>query len=414
MLRFEETGSGVIVRPDGAPAACLRPDEQPRGRRGRPRPSSAIHLHDGRVLQPDARLDRPQGRRRRPPARRDDLPAARLGDSDEAAVGTWVLALGSPFGLTHSVSQGIISARSRHEDELQDDGVENQDFLQTDAAINPGNSGGPLVNLKGEVIGINTAIASNGGGSEGVGFSIPINLARWIMDQLSPRGGSAAGAMGVGLADLERRPRPRRLGLDRPRGAGSSSVQPATRPPPRPASAGGDVVLRFNGVDVANLNHLINLVAMAPIGPAADVVVWRDGHELIKAVTVADLERIAAIDPRARSREGRPLGPGRAGQAPAARRPGADRPRRHERPEARPAGQDLGRRGPDIDPSSPLAAQLQPMDVIDAAGKAAVRSVDDLNKALATRPAGRGPLELWVQRPDASAAGCTCSAVRVP
>src|SRR5262249_26268803 len=133
---------------------------------------------------------------------RNDLPVARLGNSDNVAVGHWVLALGSPFGLTHSVSQGIISARGRHEQELEDVGVENQDFLQTDAAINPGNSGGPLVNRKGKVIGINTAMASNGGGSEGVGFSIPINLAKWIMAQLITAGKVSRGAMGVNLQDL--------------------------------------------------------------------------------------------------------------------------------------------------------------------------------------------------------------------
>ena len=128
---------------------------------------------------------------------RDDLPAARLGNSDEAAIGTWVMALGSPFGLRHSVSQGIISARGRQMDELPD--VVNQDFIQTDAAINPGNSGGPLVNMKGEVIGINNSIASNGGGNEGVGFSIPINLARWIMNELIVHGRVTRGALGVDL-----------------------------------------------------------------------------------------------------------------------------------------------------------------------------------------------------------------------
>ena len=107
------------------------------------------------------------------------------------------MALGSPFGLMHSVSQGIISARGRHMDELPD--VVNQDFLQTDAAINPGNSGGPLVNMKGEVIGINNSIASNGGGNEGVGFSIPINLARWIMNELIVHGRVNRGALGVDL-----------------------------------------------------------------------------------------------------------------------------------------------------------------------------------------------------------------------
>ena len=140
---------------------------------------------------------------------RDDLPAARLGNSDEAQVGTWVMALGSPFGLMHSVSQGIISARGRQMDELPD--VVNQDFLQTDAAINPGNSGGPLVNMKGEVIGINNSIASNGGGNEGVGFSIPINLARWIMNELIAHGRVTRGALGVDLqpqflAEGRRRP----------------------------------------------------------------------------------------------------------------------------------------------------------------------------------------------------------------
>ena len=131
-------------------------------------------------------------------------------------MGTWVLALGSPFGLMHSVSQGIISARSRHMDELQD--VENQDFLQTDAAINPGNSGGPLVNMKGEVIGINNSIASNGGGNEGVGFSIPINLARWIMNELIAHGHVTRGALGVDLQTNFRQEDATNLGLDRPPG----------------------------------------------------------------------------------------------------------------------------------------------------------------------------------------------------
>src|SRR5207253_2334078 len=113
---------------------------------------------------------------------------------------------------------GIISARGRHESELYDDGVENQDFLQTDAAINPGNSGGPLVNLRGEVIGINTAIASNGGGNEGVGFSIPINLAKWVMGQLIASGRVSRGAMGVTLEDLAP-DKAAAMGLGRPRGA---------------------------------------------------------------------------------------------------------------------------------------------------------------------------------------------------
>ncbi len=183
--------------------------------------------------------------------------------------------MGSPFGLNHSVSQGIISGRGRHEVDLERAGVENQDFLQTDAAINPGNSGGPLVNMKGEVVGINIAILSNGGGNEGVGFSIPINLARWIMGQLLANGRVNRGALGIKLhPDFEAESAPS-SGSTGPRGPGSCRSISS-----RPQRASGvkvnDVVVRFNGVDVIDLNHLINLVSMAPIGQAADVVIWRD------------------------------------------------------------------------------------------------------------------------------------------
>ena len=178
---------------------AFRPDQSSRRRGRASRRRSGSSCSDGRSLLPeriwsDAKADIAVLK-----LDRDDLPAARMGNSDDAAVGSWVMALGSPFGLTHSVSQGIISARGRHMDELQD--VENQDFLQTDAAINPGNSGGPLVNMKGEVIGINNSIASNGGGNEGVGFSIPINLARWIMNELIVHGRVTAGRLGVDPAD---------------------------------------------------------------------------------------------------------------------------------------------------------------------------------------------------------------------
>ena len=219
---FEETGSGVIVRGDGS--GPLRPDQQPRGRGGQA--GQDQHLPPRRPSDPprtvwlDAKADIAVLK-----LGRDDLPAARLGNSDERRVGTWVLALGSPFGLTHSVSQGIISARGRHMDELQD--VENQDFLQTDAAINPGNSGGPLVNMKGEVIGINNSIASNGGGNEGVGFSIPINLARWIMNQLIAHGRVTRGALGIDLHPSSGRRTPSRWGWSGPEGPGSTWSIPA-------------------------------------------------------------------------------------------------------------------------------------------------------------------------------------------
>ena len=223
-------------RPQRRGAGALRPDEPPRGRGGASRRRSSIFLQDGRSLDARADLERRQGRHRRPqarprrPARRPAGQQRRRGRS-----GRWVLALGSPFGLTHSVSQGIISARGRHMDELQD--VENQDFLQTDAAINPGNSGGPLVNMKGEVIGINNSIASNGGGNEGVGFSIPINLARWIMNELIAHGRVTRGALGVDLQPDFRPGRRRRASGSTGPGAPGSTRSIADRPPPRAGSA---------------------------------------------------------------------------------------------------------------------------------------------------------------------------------
>jgi serine protease Do len=286
---FDETGSGVIVRADRASGLFVLTnnhviEKSPPG-------EIDIVLHDGQVLHPawyraDVKADIAVLA-----LARDDLPAARIGNSNEAAVGSWVLALGSPFGLMHSVSQGIISAKGRHMEELQD--VENQDFLQTDAAINPGNSGGPLVNMRGEVIGINNSIASNGGGNEGVGFSIPINLARWIMNQLVTSGRVSRGALGIVLHIEFRSEDALKLGLKRPRGAWIDVVSPAT-----PAEAGGlrndDVILQFNGVEVQDLNHLINLVSMAPIGKPAELIVWRDRKAVSLQVTVGDKDQTVA------------------------------------------------------------------------------------------------------------------------
>ena len=273
VAEYEETGSGVIVRGEGTRGLFVLTNNHVVANAATNQID--IFLSDGRSFHPariwaDSKADIAVLK-----VDRTDLPAARLGNSDDAAVGSWVLAMGSPFGLSHSVSQGIISGRGRHEIDLERNGVENQDFLQTDAAINPGNSGGPLVNMKGEIVGINIAILSNGGGNEGVGFSIPINLAKWIMGQLLTNGRVSRGALGVKLHPDFEPETAVALGLDRPKGAWIESVDLQS-----PAAQGGvkvgDVVLRFNGVEVADLNHLINLVSMAPIGQTADVIIWRD------------------------------------------------------------------------------------------------------------------------------------------
>ena len=407
---YEETGSGVVVRAEkGKTLYVLTNNHVVEGAASA---DVQIFLQDGRAIRPerawcDSRADIAVLK-----LGRDDLPAAKLGNSDDAAVGSWVLALGSPFGLTHSVTQGIISARGRHEKELESDGVENQDFLQTDAAINPGNSGGPLVNMKGEVIGINTAIASNGGGSEGVGFSIPINLARWIMTQLVASGRVSRGAMGVDLEDLKA-DQAMRLGLERPRGAQVKDVHPGS-----PAFKAGlkveDVVVRFNGVTVADLNHLINLVSMATIGREAEVVIWRDGREYVKSVTVADRDLVlagapagVADAPAASTREGllrrppRPSTPA-AADPNTAKVPGlglelvtldAASAKRLNLPE--------GLRGvavAKVDPNGPLAAFFRPLDVIASAAGRPIRTADEAVRALTKRADRVGALELVVQR----------------
>jgi serine protease Do len=284
--RFEETGSGVIIRSSRGPGLYVLTNHHVVD--GAKVSSIRVYLHDGRSILPVKVWNDAQADVAVLQLDRDDLPAARLGNSDEARVGTWVMALGSPFGLMHSVSQGIISARRRQMDELPD--VLNQDFLQTDAAINPGNSGGPLVNLKGEVIGINNSIASNGGGNEGVGFSIPINMARWIMNELIAHGRVTRGALGVDLNPEFLEKDALALGMDKPRGAWIGRVH-SSSPAAKAGIRDGDVVLRYAGVDIIDLNHLINLVSMTAVGQTADVIVWRGGREHKLTVTVGERDR---------------------------------------------------------------------------------------------------------------------------
>jgi len=283
---IEETGSGVLVRSDVALGLYVLTNHHVID--GSKPSKIRVFLQDGRAIHPvkfwnDGMADIAVLK-----LDQDDLPAARLGNSDEALVGTWVMALGSPFGLMHSVSQGIISARGRHMDELED--VKNQDFLQTDAAINPGNSGGPLVNMKGEVVGINNSIASNGGGNEGVGFSIPINLARWIMNELIAHGHVTRGALGVELNSSFHQDDAEALGMERPRGARIGIVHPSS-PAFEAGIREGDVILRFGGVDIVDLNHLINRVSMTPVGQSSEVIVWRDRKELRFRVLVGERAR---------------------------------------------------------------------------------------------------------------------------
>lgn len=203
-----------------------------------------------------------------------DLIPAVLGDSNSLEIGDFVLAVGSPFGLDRSVTFGIISAKGRRAINLSAN-VHLQDFLQTDAAINPGNSGGPLVNLRAEVIAMNTAIASPSGTSAGIAFSIPIRMVMLVADQLILYGHARRAYLGVTLDANFTLKRAKELGLPRANGACVTEVQPDS-----PASlanfAVGDVILKFNGVAVEDEKHLYNLVNLTEIGKEIPVTVYRN------------------------------------------------------------------------------------------------------------------------------------------
>ena len=195
-------------------------------------------------------------------------PAASLGDSDKLKVGDWVLAIGSPFGLQQTVTAGIISAKGRSLQGPFDD------FLQTDAAINPGNSGGPLVNMSGEVVGINSAILSRTGGNVGIGFSIPVNMARRIYTELVAKGKVTRGWLGVSIQPLTPE-LARSFGLKEPKGVLISDVVQDS-PAEKAGIQSGDIITDFAGKRVETPQDLQKVVAATEPGKAVPVAVWRD------------------------------------------------------------------------------------------------------------------------------------------
>ncbi|MEO8270023.1 MAG: trypsin-like peptidase domain-containing protein, partial [Aureliella sp.] len=197
-------------------------------------------------------------------------------NSDAMEIGDYVLAVGSPFGLSHSVTYGILSAKGRRNLELGSKEIEIQDFFQTDAAINPGNSGGPLLNMRGEIIGINTAIASNSGGNEGIGFSIPINMAVVVAEQLVLRGKLVRSHLGVVLDNVFDASTARRLGLNAPIGALVKSILPES-PAAQAGVQVGDVIVEFDGIRVENDGHLVKTVGLTPVGRSVEMVIYRNG-----------------------------------------------------------------------------------------------------------------------------------------
>ena len=240
---------------------------------------------DAEVVGRDAKTDLAVVKLKKPAL---DLVAAPFGDSDTQEVGDWVLAVGSPFGLEQTVSHGIISARGRVIGAGPYD-----DFLQTDAPINPGNSGGPLVDLDGEVIGINTAITTRSGGSEGVGFAIPSNVARKVYHELASSGHVTRGWLGVSIQDVDG-PLARHFGLDKSaKGALVADVMgegPAKAAGLRP----GDVIQEFDGKTVEGVRELQRMVADTEVGRSVSLKVWREKASRTLSIKVGDMDKFDA------------------------------------------------------------------------------------------------------------------------
>jgi serine protease Do len=219
---------------------------------------------------------------------KEKLLVASLGDSNRLQVGEWVLAIGNPFGLDSTVTAGIVSGIGRHIGAGPYD-----NFIQTDASINPGNSGGPLINLRGEVVGINTAIYSRSGGNIGIGFATPINLAKEILPQLESKGRVTRGWLGISI----QRVTPaiaNSLGMDKPRGALVADLSNGG-PAKRAGIKVGDVIVTFDGKDISDASDLPILVARTAPEKQVQVTVLRDKKEIPLAVTIGKLNEEQAV-----------------------------------------------------------------------------------------------------------------------
>lgn len=288
--RVEGTGSGVIVSADGYILTnnhvVSNADE------------INVTLNDGRELKAELVGTDPKTDLAVVRVKADKLTFAKFGNSDSLDVGDWVLAFGSPFGFSQTMTQGIISAKGRHVPIIaQNDpslrGMTYENFLQTDAAINPGNSGGPLVNLKGEVVGINAAIASNTGAYNGIGFSIPSNDAQYIMKSLIENGKVVRGYLGIGIQDFNS-PTPENKGLveaiKKSGFNGNKGVLVGSVSPDGPAGKAGieagDVITAVNGKAVTTVEDLRNEIARTKPESKLNLSIFRDGKDTQIASTV--------------------------------------------------------------------------------------------------------------------------------
>ncbi len=237
-----------------------------------------VKLADGRVFKAKIIGTDPQSDVAVIKINAHNLPTIPLGNSDKLQVGEWVIAIGNPFGLSQTVTVGVVSAKGRSGIGIND----YEDFIQTDAAINPGNSGGPLINIHGQAVGMNTAIYSKSGGFMGIGFAIPINMVKIIKNQLIKNGKVTRGWLGVVIQNVTE-DLAQEFGLPEPEGALVSQVEKHT-PADRAGMKSGDVILYYRGKKIKNVGELRNMVALTRPGTEVKIVVMRNGH--LKTLTV--------------------------------------------------------------------------------------------------------------------------------
>ncbi len=312
-----------------------------------------------------------------------DLPTVTFGDSDGLEVGQWVLAIGSPFGLDHTATQGIVSALNR---KLPTDTY--TPFIQTDVAVNPGNSGGPLFNVDGEVIGINAQIFSRTGGFMGLSFAVPINVARDIARQLRETGEVKRGYLGVTIQSIDR-DLARSFGLDRPIGALVADVRPDS-----PAAAAGiesgDVILSFDGREITDSSSLPPIVGQVRPGTEVEVDLIRDNDRLTITVEVGELEREGSA-PGADDAEEEAQESGTALNLTARELTSSER-----------SDLGLGDRGLLVErvTAGPAAqAGIRPGDILLRMGRQELASVSDLESAAEELPRGQ-PIAMQIRRGD--------------
>lgn len=272
--RFRErgAGSGFIISKDGYIVTNNHVIEKAQ--------KITVKLLDGRVFQGKVVGTDPFSDVALIKVDANNLPTLPLGNSDVIRVGEWVIAIGNPFGLTHTVTVGVVSARGRSGIGITDI----EDFIQTDAAINPGNSGGPLLNIKGEVIGMNTAIFTRSGGYMGIGFAIPINIVKTVVEQLKTKGKVERGWLGVVIQDLSP-DLAKELGVKVTEGVLVTEVVPNS-----PAAKAGlkekDVIVKVNGKPVRNASELRSQILILKPGTEVELEIIRNGEKKIVKTTI--------------------------------------------------------------------------------------------------------------------------------